>query len=56
MNDEKELNRGDFDYRILNQDIAVYKWIDNKALNVISNFHGTERDEISRTQKDGSKK
>ena len=56
MNDEKELNRGDFDYRILNQDIAVYKWIDNKAVNVISNFHGTERDEISRTQKDGSKK
>ena len=56
MKDDKELNRGDFDYRILNQDIAVYKWIDNKAVNVISNFYGTERDEISRTQKDGSKK
>ena len=30
--------------------------MDNKAINVISNVHGTERDEISRTQKDGSKK
>lgn len=44
MKGDKELNRGDFNYCILNQDIAVYKWMDNKAINVISNFHGTERD------------
>ena len=53
---DKELNRVDFDYRISNQDIAAYKWMDNKAVIVICNFHGNERDEISRTQKDGSKK
>ena len=56
MKSDKKLNRGDFDWRILNQDIAVYKWMDNKAVNVISSFHGTEHDGICRTQKDGSKK
>ena len=35
---------------------CVYKWMDNTAVNVISNLRGTERDKISRTQKDGSKK
>ena len=30
--------------------------MDNTAVNVISNLRGTERDKISRTQKDGSKK
>ena len=56
MKGDKELNLGDFDNRISNQDIAVYKWMDNKAVNVISNFHRAECEEISRTQKDGSKK
>ena len=32
------------------------KWMDNKAVNLISNFRGNEKEEIQRTQKDGSKK
>ena len=35
MKGNKELNCGDFDYCILNQDMAVYKWIDNEAVKVI---------------------
>ena len=35
--------------------IIVYKWKDNKAVHLISNFHGTERVTISRKQNDGSK-
>ena len=30
--------------------------MDNKAVHLISNFHGNEREEIRRTQKDGSRK
>ena len=56
MKGDKELNCGDFDYRISNKDMAVYKWIDNEAVKVIPDFHGTERNEITTTQKDGSKK
>ena len=56
MKGDKELNCGDFDYCIANQDMAVYKWIDNKAVKVIPDFHGTECNEITTTQKDGSKK
>ena len=56
MKSDKELNCGDFDYRISNQDMAVYKWMANKAVKVIPDFHGTECNEITTTQKDGAKK
>lgn len=56
LKSDKELTRGEFDYRVSNHDIAVFKWMDNKAVNLISNFHGSEREEIRRKQKDGSKK
>lgn len=52
---DKELARGQFDHRVSNEGLSVYKWKDNKTVHLISNFHGTERVTINRTQKDGSK-
>ena len=52
---DKELTRGEFDHRVSDNGLIVYKWKDNKAVHLISNFHGTERVTISRKQKDGSK-
>ncbi|XP_004211335.1 piggyBac transposable element-derived protein 3-like [Hydra vulgaris] len=51
---DKNLKRGDFDYRVSKDNIVVYKWMDNRPVHVISNFHGTEKTEIKRNNKDGS--
>ncbi len=53
---EKSMERGQADYRVSDQDITFFKWMDNRAVHVISNFHGTELGTIKRTQKDGTKK
>ena len=37
-------------------DITFYKWIDNKPVTVVSNFHGTDTAKVSRRLRDGSKK
>ena len=52
LKSDKDLTRGQFDH---NHDITIYKRMGNKAVNLISNFHGTETDQIQRTQKDGTK-
>ena len=56
LKSEKSMERGQFDYRVSDQDITFFKWMDNKAVHVISNFHGTEATGIKRKQKDGTKK
>lgn len=56
MTEDKKMKRGDFDYRISNTDITVYKWKDNRIVYFASNFHGSEEVTTLRTQKDGSRK
>ena len=52
---DKDLRRGGSDYRVsTNDDIVIYKWMDNKAAYVISNFHSTETTKIKRKNKDGT--
>lgn len=53
---DKQLERGDTDYRVSKQCIVFYKWKDNKSFLVVSNFHGTEIGKIKRTQKDETRK
>ena len=53
---DKTLQHGDSDSRVSAQGSVVHKWMDNKSVHVISNYHGTEIGEIKRTQKDGSRK
>ena len=53
---DKELAPREIHYRIPNHDTAVFKWMDNKAVNLISNFHGSEKENIRRTQQDRRKK
>ena len=49
------MQRDDFDYRVAN-DIVFYKWMDNKPITVVSNFHGTDTAKVSRRLRDNSKK
>ena len=52
---DKDLKRGDSDYPVSkNDDIVIYKWMNNKAMHVISIFHGTETTKIKRKNKDGT--
>ncbi len=53
---DRELQRGEYDFRVSEKGIAFYKWMDNKAVHLISNFHGSDVSSVTRTQKDGSKK
>ncbi|GLV38593.1 hypothetical protein CBL_08586 [Carabus blaptoides fortunei] len=55
MKEDKKLNRGDYDYRVSNTDVSVYKWKDNTIVYFASNFHGSEEAIVKRTQKDGSR-
>ncbi|KAG5883824.1 hypothetical protein JTB14_036941 [Gonioctena quinquepunctata] len=54
MKDDKSMARGDFDYRISNTDIRVFKWRGNRVVHFASNFHSTENITVKRTQNDGS--
>ena len=54
MTPDSKLKRGDFDYRVPKSGVTYYKWIDNKPVFLLSNFHGTFEDTVERTQKNGS--
>ena len=51
---DKEMNRGDYDYRSTSSGITIFKWKDTKPVYFISNFHGVQETTIKRKQKDGS--
>ena len=38
---DKVMNGGDFAYRVSAQEIVYFKWMDNKPVHIISNFHDT---------------
>ena len=50
---EKTLQRGEFDYRVSDRGLVIYKWKENKVVTLLSNFHGTESARVLRTQKHG---
>ncbi|KAK3691254.1 hypothetical protein RRG08_031518 [Elysia crispata] len=54
LTDDKDLNRGDFDFRVSNDDITFFKWMDVKCVHVASN-HSTKSTVVNRTQKDGTR-
>ena len=53
---DKSLKRRDFDFRSTPSGITAYKWMDSKAVHLISNYHGIEIATVQRREKDGSKK
>ncbi|KAJ8928102.1 hypothetical protein NQ314_019363 [Rhamnusium bicolor] len=56
MKPDKEMTRGDIDYRVSKMDVTYCKWHDNRVVHLISNYHGTKSTTVKRMQKDGSRK
>lgn len=50
--DDKQLQRGNFDFQATNA-LSVYKWMDSKAVHLISNFHGSEVTSVTRKNAQG---
>jgi len=55
MKNDKQMKRGETDHKISDTGLSYYKWKDNKAVHLLSNFHGTKMATVTRTNKDGSK-
>ncbi|XP_049964547.1 uncharacterized protein LOC126484984 [Schistocerca serialis cubense] len=39
LKEDKKMKRGDFDTKVSNHDVAFYKWMDKRAVNLISTMH-----------------
>ncbi|KAJ8889726.1 hypothetical protein PR048_009227 [Dryococelus australis] len=39
LKQQKQLQRGEFEYRVSDNDVAIYRWKDNRADNMISTCH-----------------
>ena len=52
---DRDLQRGECDYRITDEGIGFYTWMDNTAVHLISKYNGSAVSSVSRTHKDGSK-
>ncbi|XP_046666851.1 piggyBac transposable element-derived protein 4-like [Homalodisca vitripennis] len=54
--DTKEMDRGDYDWRVSDGGVTAIKWIDNKEVLFLSNFHDPlEITTVKRRMKDGSR-
>lgn len=53
--EDKNFKRDDFDYRIAHQDIAFFKWKDNREVHMLTNYHGNNISSVERTWKNGAK-
>lgn len=58
LQDDKQLNRGDFDDRASTEDVVCLKWKDSKRVLFLENFHDPSHANTVGTwkKKDGSKK
>ncbi|GFO49344.1 PiggyBac transposable element-derived protein 4 [Plakobranchus ocellatus] len=54
MNTDKQLERGDYDYRV-SDGLLFCKWMDKKAVTTASNYYGTAPTSVKSTQKDGTR-
>ena len=52
---DKQLKRGEFDYRSTPAGITVFKWMDSKAVHIISNYHDVSNSTVQRRDKRGVK-
>ncbi|XP_046987055.1 piggyBac transposable element-derived protein 4-like [Schistocerca americana] len=52
---DKELSRGEFDWRVSNCGILYLKWKDKRAVHLLSNFHSPEVTTVTRRERDGSR-
>lgn len=52
---DSSLNRGEFDFRVSTMGITIFKWKDNRAVLLASNFHGSEETVVKRRKPDGAR-
>lgn len=52
---DKNLQRGEFDYRISKLGISTFKWKDNRIVHFASNYHGSDEASVMRRARDGSR-
>lgn len=52
--DKNLKERGSYDFRFTD-DMAAFKWKDNKPIKLVSSFHGSDKTTVKRTLKDGKK-
>ncbi|GFO21316.1 PiggyBac transposable element-derived protein 4 [Plakobranchus ocellatus] len=52
---DKQLQGGDNDYRVGDDGLLFCKWMDNKAVTIASNYHGSAPTGVNCTQKNGTK-
>ena len=41
LSSDKVVSRGDVSFRVSAQEIVYFKWMDNKTVHIISDFHDT---------------
>lgn len=53
LKDDKKMKRGDVDFRCSRDGISFFKWKDNKAVLLASNYHGSEQTTVARRDQKG---
>ncbi|KAJ8873108.1 hypothetical protein PR048_026725 [Dryococelus australis] len=55
ITDDKELDRGESDFRFTNTDVGYFKWkCDTKRVHLVSHFHGSEMTIVKRKDRSGN--
>ncbi|XP_047115840.1 piggyBac transposable element-derived protein 4-like [Schistocerca piceifrons] len=55
LKEDKKMKREDFDSKVSNHDVAFYKWMEKRAVNLISTMHDpSDTTSVNRKEKDGS--
>lgn len=55
LGNERNMKRGDSDWRVSEEGLFILKWMDKKPILFLSNFHQPDEATISRKKKDGTK-
>lgn len=55
LKNDKSLNQGEYDWRVDQNSISIFKWKDKRSVALLSNFHDPKKtDLVPRTSKDGT--
>jgi hypothetical protein len=56
LKEEKNINRGDFDFNVCNDGVCMFRWKDKKGVNLIFSVHKlSDISSVDRMEKDGNR-